>query len=118
MAKENSLMGIGLFQSTILHLISLGKRETFGEIENNMKNGCIVEYICEKYKEYIVIPFNNSVYDNNTLNLFFQDNVGCIEGNETKKYGIMNENDGLLLIPALISDRIEREAVNWENETI
>ena len=110
---SKSLKGIGLFQLEVLHLISIGKQENIETIENHMSEGNIIEYIFNKYRDDFFVLFDNVVYDNKALNTFFQDSCGCISGNESRKYGIMNETDGLLIILALISDKIEYAASEW-----
>ena len=113
MLQPKTLKGIGLFQLEVLHLISIGKRESFETIEKAIENGNLIEFIYEKYRSDFFILFDNSVYDNEALNSYFQNYSGYISGNESRKYGIMNDNDGLLLIPALISDKIEQSSINW-----
>ncbi len=115
MLKPKSLKGIGLFQLEVLHLISIGKKENIEAIEKHLDDGDLIEYIFNKYRDEFFVVFNNEVYDNEALNLYFQNYSGYIQGNERRKYGIMNEDDGLLLIPALISDKIEHSSVDWTN---
>lgn len=113
--KGSSLKGLGLFQLQILHLISIGKNESFECVENHIGNGDLIEYISNKYQNDFFIDFDNCVYDYSELNLYFQNYDGYIQQNESRKYGIMNETDGLLLVLALISDKIEQSAINWTN---
>ena len=115
MPNPKSLKGIGLFQLEVLHLISIGKAETIEDIEKNLDNGTLIEYIFNKYRDEFFVLFDNKTYDNKELNLYFHNYSGYIQGNESRKYGIMNEADGLLLILALISDKIERSAASWTN---
>ncbi len=113
--NQKSLLGIGLFQLQVLHLISIGKKEFIEDIEKNMENGNLIEYIVNKYQDNSIVSLNNGTYNYEELNLYFQNYSGYIQGNESRKYGIMNETDGLLLILALISDKVEQSAVNWTN---
>lgn len=113
MLNPKTLKGIGLFQLEVLHLISIGKKESIEDIEKSMEDGNLIEYIFNKYREKFFVAYDNQIYDNETLNQYFQNYCGYIQGNESRKYGIMNENDGLLLILALISDKIERSAASW-----
>ncbi len=115
MLNSKSLKGIGLLQLEILHLISLGKKERIEIIEEHIDEGNLIEYIFNKYQDEFSIAFDNEVYGNEALNLYFKNYSGHIQGNESRKYGIMNEDDGLLLISALISDKIEHSATNWTN---
>ncbi len=115
MSTSKTLKGIGLFQLEIIHLISLGKKENNKTIEECLDKGNLIEYILDKYHSDFIVPFDNKIYDYQTLNKYFQDYSGYIQGNERRKYGIMNETDGLLLILALISDKIENTSINWTN---
>lgn len=110
--EKKSLMGIGLFQLQVLHLISIGKRETVETIEKHITEGNLVEYLYNKYREDFGI-FSMKTYDNAALNLYFQNYSGYIEGNEIRKYGIVNDEDGFLLVLALISDKVELAAGRW-----
>lgn len=112
--SERSLKGIGLFQLNVLHLISIGKKENIETIEKQMDEGNLIEYIFYKYREDFCVSFDNLVYNNKALNKYFQDSCGCIAGNESRQYGIMNETDGLLIILALISDKIEYASSEWK----
>lgn len=113
MIAENTLTGLGLFSLEILHLVSIGKSESIGEIEKHFEAMDLVEYLNNKYKEDFFISFDNSTYDNNCINKYFCNYIGYIEGNESRKYGIVNDRDGLLLILALITDRIEVACRKW-----
>lgn len=115
MVNPKTLKVIGLFQLEILHLVSIGKKESIETIEKCMDEGNLIEYLFNKYKEDFFIVFDNEIYDNEALNQYFQNYSGYIQGNESRKYGIMNETDGLLLIPALICDKIEHSAATWTN---
>ncbi len=113
MLHPKTLKGIGLFHLEVLHLISIGKQESIEAIEKAIDDGNLIEYIYNKYRSEFFVSFDNVVYDNETLNSYFQNYSGYISGNESRKFGIMNDNDGLLLILALISDKIEQSSVNW-----
>ena len=108
---NNSLKGIGLLQLSILHLISIGKTETITEIEKHFKAKDLVEYLYSKYESDFLAPFNNSIYSNDSINSYFAQYDIC--GNEDRKYGITKNEDGFLLILALLSNKIEEESINW-----
>ena len=103
MNSDNSLKGLGFFCQSIIHLISIGKTETINNIERCFEEKCIVEYIYEKYKPHFPDTFEplKKVYNIETLNEYFYNYVGYIEGNEDRKYGVENSSDGLLLIVAV-----------------
>lgn len=109
---ENSIKikyrGMNLFMLEIIHLISNGKKETIEDIERNIENNKLIEYIYEKYKDEFCIKFDGSLYDNEELNRWFYDFSGIIKGNEDRKYGVINPDDGLLIILALISELLRK----------
>ncbi len=97
--------GINSFALEIIALISKGYKETIEEIENNMYKGNLVNYLYDKYEKHFDFDFGkNSIYDINLFNEFFFDMSSYVNGNEKRKYGIVNENDGLLLVVAIILD--------------
>lgn len=116
MIAENTLTGLGLFSLEIIHLISTGKKENIAEIEQHFSNSDVVEYLSNKYADEFWVKFDNSTYDNSQINKYFNNYTGYIEGNENRKYGIQNDDDGLLLILALITDKVEIACRNWSVE--
>ena len=113
---EMSLRKMGLFQLTVCHLISTGKTETITDIETHICNENVVEYLIEKYMDSFFDQQIGLDEYAKPLNKYFSDYDGYIQGNEARKYGIMNEDDGLLLILALISEKISRESSKWTIE--
>lgn len=112
---KKTLMGIGLFQLQVIHLISIGKKESLKTIEKCFDEGNLIEYLFDKYHNEFFVSFDNKSYDNKELNTYFQNYSGVINGNEARKCGVMNENDGLLLILALISEKLEESSINMTN---
>ncbi len=111
---KKSLKGIGLFGMCIAHLISAGYTENTVEIEKHFESLDVVDYIADKYKSEMLVEFDNSIYDKEALNMYYHDYVGYIEGNESRKYGLVdNENDGLVLLLSLLMDRVEKESNKW-----
>lgn len=111
-----NLKGLGLFIMQIAALISGGKSVTIDEIEKHIDAEDVVEFISEKFEGYLSIDFTNGIYDIKALNKYFGTYSGYISGNESRKYGIVNKNDGLLLLISLVSDRVEIECSKWEIE--
>lgn len=116
MIAENTLTGLGLFSLEIIHLISIGKKEKITDIEQHFSNSDVVEYLSNKYPDEFWVKFDNSTYDNNQINKYFNNYTGYIEGSECRKYGIQNDDDGLLLMLALITDKVEIACRNWSVE--
>ncbi len=113
MIFEGTLTGLGLFSMEILHLISAGKKEEISIIEKQFEQSNLVEYLSEKYNDEFYIKFDNTTYDNSQINKYFSNYSGYIEGKEDRKYGIINGDDGLLLILALVNDKVEAECRKW-----
>lgn len=116
MIAKNTLTGLGLFSLNIIHLISAGKKESIKEIEQHFSRCDVVDYLYQKYSSTFFIKFDNSLYDNSQINKYFYNYTGYIVGNEYRKYGIENEDDGLLLLLALITDKIEQSCIKWVAE--
>lgn len=112
MSEERSLKGIGLFQMNVAHLISIGKKESIENVENHMDSGDLIEYISQRYEKHF-FGFDVSAYDTIALNKPFQDLGDYVRGNEFRKFGIEGEDDGLLLILALIGNMIEEKTPRW-----
>ncbi len=109
-------MGIGLFAIEIIGLVSSGEKESLSVVEEHFRRNDLVDYIFDKYKNKFSTAFDNSIYDNAAINKYFSEYAGYIQGNEDRKYGIANEDDGLLLIVSLIFDKVEKESANWKIE--
>lgn len=94
--------GLDLLSLEIISLISNGKTETIAKVEEELDNNSLVTYLNKKYKEYFMVDFGSGTYDINELNKYFQDYSGYVQGNESRKFGVVRNDDGLLLIIALI----------------
>lgn len=105
MSKFGKYDRINMFALELITLISAGSKETITEIEKHMYDNDVVFYIYEKYQNKFSANFGrNSMYDIESYNQFFYDMSSYVNGNESRKYGIVNEHDGLLLIVAIILD--------------
>ncbi|MGL5480007.1 MAG: hypothetical protein ACRDCB_13260 [Clostridium sp.] len=96
-------MGIKSLALEIIGLISRGRNETISAIEREIENNRIVHYINNKYcNEFTMVFDDRCPYDiehwNVELGLFSD----YVEGNESRKFGIVKEEDGLLLLLALL----------------
>lgn len=116
MLGDGTLRGIGFFAAEVIGLISDGKTETISEIEKHFEQSDLVEYIFEKYEQDFTNKFDNSTYDNKKINEYFYNYIGYVNGNEGRKYGIRHQDDGLLLILALLADGIERTSLYWKTD--
>ena len=94
--------GLDVLGFEIIALISNGAIETITKIEEELDNNNLVTYLNLKYKENFMVDFVNGAYDIKELNEYFTEFSGYIQGNESRKYRITNENHGLLLMVGLI----------------
>lgn len=99
---KNALKYLGL---VVNGLVDEGHFERVDEIETQMRNGNIMEYLISKYgKNVDFSPFRGGTYSIEELNRFFASYSGYIEGNEDKKYSV--SKNGLCLITALCIEGI------------
>lgn len=99
---------INMFALELVALVSQGCIETISDVEKHMYDNDLVYYIYDKYNDKFNVDFGrSSKYDIESYNQFFYDMSSYINGNESRKYGIVNENDGLLLIVAVILDLLK-----------
>ena len=90
----NGTERLQLFGLEIIALISQGKSEMIEQVEQHIDDGDLIQYIREKYKD--------NMFNLEDWNQAFAVYSGYIQGNERRKFGICNDNEGLLLIVALI----------------
>lgn len=107
--EKGKLMGLGCFASEIIHIISLGESESYLIIEAHLESNDLIEYISQKYGKFFNYIFNDTIYDNKELNKFFSMYYDEIKGKGGKQNGIMKDEDGLLLILALIANKVESD---------
>lgn len=93
---------IQLLGLEIIALISSGKKEKIVDIEKHMGEGDMVSYLLNKYGDEFSNSFDEIICDFKAWNDEFMSYYGYVQGNENRKWGIINENDGLLLVVALI----------------
>ncbi|MDL2289441.1 hypothetical protein LJB83_01610 [Clostridia bacterium OttesenSCG-928-F22] len=111
---KGTLKGLGVFGFEIIGLISAGEKEKITTIEEHMESGDLVEYIEGKYDSSFSV--NMSTYDCETINKYFSNYSGYIEGNENRKYCVSNADGGLLLILSLIMEKVTESDSNWQTE--
>ena len=104
MAKNfEGLHGIKVFAFDLIHIISTGATESMAKIEDEMDNENITNYIFSKYRDKVQVAYNEDcIYDLDYWNKELSNYSGYIRGREERKLGIVNENDGLLLLLASI----------------
>lgn len=96
-----------LFGLELISLISQGKTETLEEVGKHIDSGDVIQFIREKYRGNMFNTFEEDCpYDLEDWNKAFSKYNGYIQGNERRKYGICNDDDGLLLLVALILEMV------------
>ncbi len=98
---DNNHKGMRVLSLCILHLISVEKKETIRTVEKEIEKGHLVAYLYEKYPYLQDCLMQDYIQD---LDNYFAEYDGFIEGNENRKYAIEGDDNGLLLILALIAD--------------
>lgn len=105
--NQKSLLGIGLLQLEIVHLMAIDKRETFEDVEKNINDGKLVRYLVDKYKSYFMYGFDYEMYGE-VLEDYFQ-NHAC----NITEYRIFPKMNGLLLVLLLIGHELEKRCSTW-----
>ena len=105
---------LALLGFEIIDLVSCGYKETISEIENQIESESIVQYIREKYKDNLSNTFSDNMpYNYADWNKALAKYSGWIRGRERRKYGIENEDDGLLLLLAFILELVANREHDW-----
>lgn len=95
-------IGLDVLAFEIISLISKGYSESIFKIEEELDKSNLVDYLNTKYRKDFMANFEDGTYDLQELNKYFSDYSGYIQGNESRKFGVYNANEGLLLVIALI----------------
>ncbi|MBU5462455.1 hypothetical protein [Lachnoclostridium sp. MSJ-17] len=103
MAKAfNGLERIDLFAQEIISQISLGRKESVNEIIKQMENKTVVRYLYNKYKDDWFLsldddcPYNVDDWEEKYYLFSY-----ITENDARRKWGIRNEDEGLLLLVSL-----------------
>mgnify|MGYP001248589300 CR=1 FL=1 len=98
---------IELFMYDLIAIIDKGHKENIEEVEKQIDNNNIAQYILGKYKDLTMINLE-SYYTNDLIKSRIEDineaylyNSDYVQGNESRKFGITKENNGLLLLVAI-----------------
>lgn len=103
-----------LFGYEIIALISRGHKETIATIEKQMESENIIQYIRDKYDGELFNTFSDEApYNYDDWNKAFAKYSGWIEGQERRKYGVEDEEDGLLLLLALVLELVAGREHDW-----
>lgn len=80
----------------VIALCSSGEKEAIQVVENHLEKGDVIEYLTCKYQLDIKVEAIREV--DKKLNTY----ADYVIGNEDRKYGIISEEQGLLLILSLL----------------
>lgn len=106
----DGLHGIKGFAFDIIAIIANGGKEDISKVEEEIQESRIVNYIYNKYSDRTMITLDqNCPYDINEWNRQLSNYSGWVEGNESRKFGITKNDDGLLLLLGLILDMLEEK---------
>ena len=100
MIKE--FTGMDLFAQAILSQISSGKTESVSTIIEKMEKKNIVHYLYNKYKDDCFLSLDDSCpYNVDAWEETYYSFSYITENDARRKWGICNEDDGLLLLVSL-----------------
>lgn len=105
----NGVERIKLLGFEIIALIAKDHKESIATIENEIDKCNVVRYLYGKYRnDFYITLDDNSPYNVDDWEKALGDYSGYVQGNESRKYGITNADDGLLLLMALVLDLVEK----------
>lgn len=99
------------FSLDILKLIAMGEKENIETIEREINDGNITRYIYDKYKNKINKPDylneDQSIYNLDKWNNRLRENNSSLNGLEEASYHITKDDDGLLLLLAVLIEELK-----------
>ena len=104
---EFNKTSIELFMYDLISIIDKGYEESIEEVEKQIDIENIAQYILGKYKDLTMINLQSADTNNLTksriqdINNAYLFNNDYVMGNESRKFGITKENNGLLLLVAV-----------------
>lgn len=108
----NGTERIQIFGFELIALIAQGKTEDIDTIETQIENENIVRYIRDKYKNDMSNTFEEDCpYNIDDWNKEFSEFSAYVKGNERRKWGIVNREDGLLLLLALTLELVSSKTI-------
>lgn len=98
----NGLERIDLFAQEVISQISLGKKESVNKIIEEMGNKNVVHYLFNKYKDDWFLSLDeNCPYNVDDWEEKYSELAYISENDARRKWGIRNEDEGLLLLVTL-----------------
>lgn len=97
---------IELLGYEIISLISKGKKETQTDVIQCMWESRIVKYLREKYKNEMMFLGTSDLYNYDDWEKIFFQSSHYTQNDARKKLGIVNEEDGLLLLLQIVLEAV------------
>lgn len=110
MNEKPKFINHGLIQLfyNLISLFDKGFKENIDTIEKHMYDKDLLPYLINKYeKEEDFSYFKGGPCSTKDLNYYICEMVSYVNGNESRKYGITNEENGLLLLIAVCFDNFQ-----------
>lgn len=102
-AFKGTLVGLEFWTRKIIRLISASNKEQICDIIKHIETSDIVEYIIQKYPDGLDGDLNPCTYDIGFINKSVCSNLFLSDSDIKGSFGLCNDDDGLLLILALVS---------------
>lgn len=96
---KKSVFGLSTFAYCVLDVVSSGNKEGISVVERHFDNGDIFEYLTHKYPESFCLL---SPENGGEINQYFSELSAYVKGNERRKFCVDGEENGLLLVLALV----------------
>lgn len=96
---------MGQLIMAIMRLVSIGEEESLDTVVEHLEKEDIYEFLSEKYRDKFTNFFCVSNLNVMAINSMFNQNANSKEYFK-QTYGIVKENDGLLLIVSLIAQKL------------
>ena len=106
----NGLDRIDLFAQEIIIQISLGHKETITKIVEEMDRKHVVRYLYEKYKDDWFLSLDDRCpYNVDDWEEIYSQYAYISSNDARRKWGIVNEEDGLLLLVSLTFEALREK---------
>ena len=106
----NGLDRIDLFAQEIITQISLGHKETITKIVEEMDRKHVVRYLYEKYKnDWFLSLDDRCPYNVDDWEEIYSQYAYISSNDARRKWGIVNEEDGLLLLVSLTFEALREK---------
>ena len=106
----NGLDRIDLFAQEIITQISLGHKETITQIVEEMDRKHVVRYLYEKYKDDWFLSLDDRCpYNVDDWEEIYSQYAYISSNDARRKWGIVNEEDGLLLLVSLTFEALREK---------